>query len=454
MRSRARTARQIALFFAGCWTLATLALGIGAYWVGSRALNEQLEAQIAREVGSLERVFVAGGRSALLQLLQRRDDRGVNNLGYRLVDRDGRALGGELAIATPQSGWHQVRFRDPEGEAHPALARTIVLGDGSRLTVAAETAPTEALQRTVVLLFAGGFGVMLLVGFAGGLLFGRTIRARLEAMNETALAIIAGDLDQRVPVTGRGDEFDALATTLNRMLERTDRLVANLRQVSGDVAHDLRTPITRLRQRLELALFAATGDPRQSAEIESAIRETDAILSLFAAVLRIAEIESGALRRFFRPTNLSEIAALLAESYQPAAEDSGRKLTPDIEPDLWIEGDPELLAQSLVNLLENALRHTPNGTSIQLQVRAAGNEVQLAVEDDGPGVPAVALPQLTRRFTRVERARSAPGHGLGLNLVAAIAAAHGGELILANRLPGFRAEMTFLRLAPFPDHSE
>lgn len=386
-----------------------------------------------------------GGRSALQQLLQSRDDRGVNPLGYLLVAGDGSPLGGELKTTPRGPGWHQIQFRDPEGQAYPALARTIVLQDGSRLTVAAETAPTQSLQQTLLLLFSGGFGIMLLVGMGGGLLFGRTIRSRLETMNQTALAIIAGNLDQRVPVTDRGDEFDKLGETLNRMLERNDRLVSNLRQVSGDVAHDLRTPITRLRQRLELALFAAAGDERQCLEIEAAIGETDAILSLFSAVLRIAEIESGALRRFFQCADLSRIATILAESYQPAAEDSARTLLTEIQQDVWIDGDPELLAQLLVNLLENALRHTPRGTTIQLGLNVELDQVRLVVEDDGSGVPEAELPQLTRRFTRVERSRSAPGHGLGLNLVSAITAAHHGTLTLGNRHPGFRAEVSLGR---------
>ncbi|WP_121118271.1 HAMP domain-containing sensor histidine kinase [Croceibacterium ferulae] len=437
MASRIGTTRQITLFFVGCFTVATLALGSTAYGIASRATHRQFDAVIEREAAGLVRVHAAGGTPALQRALDRRDDRGVNTLGYLLFDRAGRRVGGELEAGALAPGWQDILFRDLDGESHAARALTIELPEGLRLTVAAETAATTALERTMVLLFAGGFGVMLVVGLAGGWLFGRAIRRRLETMNATAVAIIGGDLTSRVPLGGHGDEFDQLARTLNRMLDRIDTLVGNVRQVSSDLAHDLRTPITHLRQRLERLLAGVGGDAGQKEEVERAIADADAILSLFAALLRIAEVESGALKRYFRAFDLSACAAGLAESYAPVAEDAGRSLTARISPGLHILGDPELVAQLLVNLLENALRHTPPGSHIDLHLTHGGPTwALLTVADDGPGVAEAHLPRLAERFTRLERSRSAPGHGLGLNLVSAVTAAHGGTLAFKENQPG------------------
>jgi signal transduction histidine kinase len=451
MISAKGTTRQITLFFVGCFTLATLALGTTAYGIASRATHGQFDAAIEREAAGLVRVHGAGGTAALQRALARRDDRGVNTLGYVLFDREGRRMGGELEADALAPGWQDIRFRDLDGESHAARALTVALPQGMRLTVAAETAATTALERTMVLLFAGGFGVMLVVGLAGGLLFGRTVRQRLETMNATAISIIGGDLSSRVRLSGQGDEFDQLADTLNRMLERIDTLVGNVRQVSSDLAHDLRTPITHLRQRLERLLAASAGNPAQQAEIEQAIIDADAILSLFAALLRIAEVESGALKRYFHQFDLSANVTRLAESYALVAEDGGQHLAVRVAPDLRICGDPELVAQLLVNLLENALRHTPAGSHIDLDLRRDGpDHAVLRVADDGPGVPAGDLHRLAERFTRLERSRSAPGHGLGLNLVSAVTVAHGGTLAFDDNAPGLAVTVRLPLSLPEP----
>lgn len=439
MANRLGTARQITLFFVSCFTVATVALGSTAYGIASRATHRQFDAVIEREATGLARVHAAGGTAALQLALTRRDDRGVNSLGYLLFDRAGRRIGGELEAGALVPGWHDILFRDLDGERHAARALTIGLPGGLRLTVAAETQATTALERTMVLLFVGGFGVMLVIGLAGGLLFGRAIRRRLETMNATAVSIIGGDLSSRVPLSGRGDEFDQLAGTLNRMLDRIDTLVGNVRQVSSDLAHDLRTPLTRLRQRLERLLAKTATDAAQAEEAERAIVDIDAILAIFAALLRIAEVESGALKRYFREFDLSECVATVAESYALVGEDSGHSLAADVLPGLRIVGDPELMAQLLVNLLENALRHTPAGSRIAVSLSEERQKAVLRVADDGPGVPASHRHSLAERFTRVERGRSTPGHGLGLNLVSAVATAHGGTLAFADNHPGLAA---------------
>lgn len=437
MAKSTQTARQITLFFVGCFTLATLALGCAAFIIASSETHRQLDEMIASDAAGLQRAYAAGGTPALQRAILRRDDRGVNTLGYLLFDRDGRRIGGELETPPPPPGWHDIEFRDLDDEHYPARALTIEMAGGLRLTVAAETEAAAAIERMIVMLFAGGFGVMLLTGLVGGLLFGRAIRGRLETMNATAVAIIGGDLTSRVPLSGRDDEFDRLAATLNRMLDRTNILVRNLRQVSSDLAHDLRTPITRLRQRLERLRAGVTDETRQAAEIDRAIADADAALSLFSALLRIAEVESGALRRFFRKVDLTAIVAALVDSYQPVAEDGGRTLTASIAPGLFVEGDPELLSQMLVNLLENALRHTPPRTEVTVTLeRDSDAQARLRIADNGQGVPAEHRAHLAERFTRVDPARSTPGYGLGLNLVAAVVNSHGGGLQFEDNNPG------------------
>lgn len=437
-RSFGTTSRIVALFIL-FYTAGTLLLGVAVYLIGDHALREQLDDRIAAESNYLTAIHGRGGMRNLRETLLRRDDRGVNDLGYLLIDQQGRRLGGELAVRQPAVGWSEVRFRTPDRGVAVARALTVRLQDGSRLTVAVELAPAYALRRTVLQLLVLGFGAMLLGGIAGGILLIRVIRSRLNVMNETARAIISGDMMQRVPASARNDEFDQLARTLNAMLDRNAALIENLRQVSSDIAHDLRTPLARLRQRLERISACAGPEHSLHGEVEAAIGEANATLSLFGALLRIAEVESGTLRQYFRHVDISTAIGHIADSYAAVAEDSGHALTCSIEDGIVIVGDKDLLSQAVVNLLENALRHTPPGTHIRLDlIRRTGTtrRALLTVRDDGPGVAAQHWPTLARRFTRGDRARSSSGFGLGLNLVQAVASVHEAALTFGDARPG------------------
>lgn len=436
MPREGRAARQVAAFFIIGFMLVTLVLGAGVHFVSSRAVDGQLDAQVARETAELILVEQRGGFSALQRAIRTRDERGVNAFGYALRDGVGRQVAGELMAPTPRSGVADVYVRDAEGRTHEARALATPLADGGLLVVAIESGPTDALHLPLMVLFGASLIVMLLLGIVGGLLFDRTIRARLGIMNASAQAIIAGDLDSRIAVSGRDDEFDQLAATLNAMLDRIHGLVENLRRVSTDIGHDLRTPITRLRQRLERIRRLSAQNGQDVTEIETAIEEADAILSLFAALMRISEVESGALRRFFTRVDLSRLLERLGESYELAAEDGGRTLTCAIAPSATIDGDSELLAQVFVNLLENALRHTSPGARVRLSLRIEGARAIADVADNGPGIPVEDRANVLQRFARLERARTTPGNGLGLNLVQAVVTAHGGTLNLSDNEPG------------------
>lgn len=441
MAEKARTARQITFFFIGGFALATLLLGIGADFVGKRIVTRQLDARLSTEMQSILAVVARNGAPAVLPALKRRDDRGVNNFGYLLVSRNGRRLGGELVTLPPRSGWASIRFRDPEGDQHAARALTASLPGGERLTVAIELAPAEELRRTLVLLFVVGFCIMLATGLVGGAVFGRTIRARLGSVNRTAMSVTRGNLAQRIGVSDRQDEFDQLAMTLNTMLDRNAALVENLRRVSSDIAHDLRTPIMRLRLRFEHSRAVADEDSEPARQMDRAIDDLDAILSLFAALLRIAEIESGALHAYFHRVDLTATVSLLAESYVLAAQDSGRSMSCHVDDGVSLIGDTELLAQIVVNLLENAMRHTPKGSAITLCLTQAYDGAILEVADNGMGIDQHDRERAVQRFARLDRERD-DGHGLGLNLVAAISAAHGGTMRLEDNRPGLRVIVT------------
>ncbi len=260
-------------------------------------------------------------------------------------------------------------------------------------------------------------------------------------MSGAAEAIIGGDMGRRIPVRGSDDDLDRLSATFNRMLDRIGMLMDSLRQVSSDIAHDLRTPLTRLRQRLEATRTLAAGDAR--AEIEGALGDVDAILDTFAALLRIAQIEGGARRAAFRPVDLTAVARTVVEAFAPSAEDTGQSLTLEPSGELIIDGDRELLTQMLANLVENALRHAGVTARAVVATRSSGIDVVVVVRDDGPGVPEVERGRIFDRFYRLEHSRSTPGSGLGLALVAAIARLHDASLELDDARPGLEVRVRF-----------
>jgi signal transduction histidine kinase len=310
------------------------------------------------------------------------------------------------------------------------------LPGGERLLVAADREWIERIDSTVVTVFGIAFIAALLLGLLGAVILGGYLQRRLNSISRAAEAIIGGDTRRRMPVSPRDDEFDQLAATLNRMLDRIEGLLENLRQVSSDVAHDLRTPLARLRARLERG---ALDGSNAAAVIEDATLQVDNVLALFAAILRVAEVESGETQRYFERVNISDVVTELAESFAPSIEDEGRTLLWSIVADLTVEGDRELLAQAMINLIENAQRHTPRGTVIRFTLASAGERILIQVADNGPGVPRSDLDRVTRRFARLESSRNRAGHGLGLSLVTAVAKLHGGRLVLKRTDPGLSA---------------
>jgi signal transduction histidine kinase len=328
---------------------------------------------------------------------------------------------------------------------HPArtvLARGVRLGD-ALLIVGRSTHTIGEVQKILVDSFIWALALTLPIALLIGLAMSRAALRRVQAVNETAREIMAGNLTRRVPTFQTGDEIDTLARTVNDMLERIEQLMRNLQQVTSDIAHDLRTPIGRLKQRFERARMEPQGPDGIDALVEHAVTDLDQILDTFNAVLRIAEIEAGQRRARFTEVDLSSLAEAVMDLYETGAEDLGQRLLADISPGVAVTGDSDLLSQMIANLVENALRHTPGGTEIRLGVAEHDGHASLVVADNGPGIPASQRDRVTDRFYRLEQSRTTAGSGLGLALVKAIADLHGAALTLADNEPGLRVTVRF-----------
>ncbi len=433
------TSLRLAALYTAVFALSVVALGAITLLTTRGALSEQFNARIQSESVALTQEFYSEGLDGVVQAVRERD-RTPGALDYGLVGPDRRPVAGRLAVSGAAPGWSTVQTIQRDGEVEPIRVLAVALPGGYRLLVGDDQERIEALDGAVLRGFGWAFAGVVILGVAGGFALSRDVHRRLAAISGTAEAIIDGDLSRRVPMRGSQDDLDRLAETINRMLDRITGLMESLRQVSNDIAHDLRTPLTRLRQRLEAGL-AREGERGEA--IEGALGDLDTILDTFAALLRIAQIEGGARRAAFRATDLTQLARTVVDAFAPSAEDARQTLRLEGELELVVDGDPELLTQMLVNLVENALRHAGEGAAIRVGVGRVDGAPALRVADDGPGVPAVEREKLFDRFYRLERSRSAPGSGLGLALVAAVARLHGAEVRLHDAQPGLEARVSF-----------
>lgn len=436
----ARAAYRIALVYVAGYVLTIAALGLAVYLAADSEIREQQDDGIAAEMRELVEEYRLNGLTDLRQTIATREAGGGNGgFDYGLFDTNARKLAGDLTIARPRPGWQWATLTRANGQVARMRLNAIDLPQHRRLVVALDDRAAAWLDATIFGLFLAAILVALVLGLVGALILGGYLRRRLDAVVSTARTITAGEFGERVPVGPLGDEFDRLGAALNAMLDRIAQLVENLRQVSGDVAHDLRTPLARLRGEIELARNGAPEAATQRDALDRALQQSDDLLRLFAAILRISEVEGGAIAAGFARVDLSALAEDLAESYAPAVADGGRSLAPTIATGLVVRGDRELIAQALINLLDNAQRHTPLGTTITLAAAPDADGVRLTVADNGPGVPAADRARVVRRFVRLDPSRGSSGHGLGLNLVAAIASAHRGRLLIEDNAPGLRA---------------
>ena len=434
------TTFRLAAIYTALFACAVVLLGIVTLLTTRTTLTQQFDARIRAESEALNREFRIEGFEGLLRAVQQRD-RTPGALNYGLETSSGQRLAGRLTGAGAGPGWQTLTIPEPDGDAEHVRVYAATLPGGMRLLVGDDVERMEAVDEAIVRAFIWAFVGVVMLGVTAGYLLSRDVHRRLTSISATAEGIIDGDLSRRVPLRASDDDLSRLSQTINRMLDRIQGLMESLKLVSDDIAHDLRTPLTRLRQSLEFALTRTREDePRKL--IEASLLELDAALETFAALLRIAQIEGGSRKSGFGPVDLAEVATLVVEAFGPSAEDGGRTLSLAAHP-AWIEGDRELLVQAAVNLVENALRHTPRGSVLEVRAGHNAQAAVLEIVDDGPGAPEEELVRLSDRFYRLEQSRSTPGNGLGLALVAAIARLHGADLTLSNRSPGLSARLTF-----------
>ena len=447
-RRLSRSALRYALAYVFLFALSVT--GVVAYFYVNTVVvvGQQTDATIEAEITGLADQYRQFGLVGLIRTIQQRTSGETRRRNiYLLTGPRSVRLAGNLS-AWPDSepdeqGWIDFLIDDPTDEAGPitARARTFDLLAGRRLLVGRDTTEHDAVRRLAAEALAGALALTGVLGAVGGLFMGRYLLRRIEAINRSSRAILDGDMSRRMPVGGRGDEFDDLAANLNAMLDRIDHLMTGMRQVSNDIAHDLRGPISRLRSRLEITLMAERDTDTYRRAIADTIDEADGLLATFNALLSIALAESGALRDRFVPVDLAMLARDVVELYEPAAADKGIKMALSAE-GATVAGNRDLLTQALANLLDNAVKYTPAGGTITVTV-TGDPQPQLAVADTGPGIPPDQRAKALERFGRLDASRSAPGAGLGLSLAQAVAQLHGAALSLDENYPGLRATLAF-----------
>ena len=441
------TSFRLALWQTLLFLAAFAVAGVMADVVVRRDELQAVDAEVLAEVGDLKAIYAGGGRPALLNTIAARQ-RDPSIWEFRVQDRHGRRISGDLPDAGPPA-WSTrgvVEADTPDHALERVRAYRIALSDGLLLTVgedlgARERSDTSVLE-AVLAVVAASVALSLIIGAA----LARRALARVEDMTGAMERFGAGELKARAPAgASPGSDLDHLAAALNQMLERTTRLMSGMRQVSADIAHDLRRPLARHNERISRTLLGPASVETYRDALAEAQQEVDEVLRTFQALLHIAELEAGAPGLFSEPVDLGEVAERVVAAFLPLAEEGGRSLDlAAMSPrGALLTATPHLLSQLTANLVENALVHTPVGSHVTVAIEAGG--LKLSVTDDGPGVPAEAREHIFERFTRLDASRSTPGTGLGLALAAAIAQAFHGRLYAEDASPGLRVVADFSR---------
>ena len=436
-------------------------------WNTRRLITEQITETVDAEIRGLTEQYRLGGIRRLVFAIDGRARRPGSNL-YLVTTAAGEGLAGNVGslatgiLETP--GWTETVYRrieDQDATEHHALARIIQLPGGFRLLVGRDLEERERLYDIVLAAGRWSLAIVVVLGLAGGFFVSRRVLKRIDAMTGTTQTIMRGDLAERLPIAGTGDELDRLASNLNAMLERIEALMRGLKEVTDNIAHDLKTPLTRLRNRCEEALRTAEDESQYRAALEATIEESDALIRTFNALLMIARAESGQAGDGMSEFDAAEVARGVGELYEPLADDKGLVLKVEAPATAPVCGNRELVSQALANLVDNAIKYAApgadhvngaNGAQPEILVKALGEggRIVLTVADGGPGIPEADRSRVVERFVRLEQSRSQPGSGLGLSLAAAVARLHGGELKLEDNHPGLRSVLTLPRGGPVP----
>jgi len=429
-------------------------------WNTHRLINDQITTTVDGEMTELSDLFGRRGLRGIVFAIENRALRPGANL-YLITTPAGQSVAGNVSSLAPgvmaTTGWSETGYRrldDPDSSNHRALVKVTQLSSGFRLLIGHDLEERRRLFDIVGDAAKWSVLIVVVLGLGGGIFVASRVLRRIDAMTGTTQRIMAGDLSGRLPVGRSGDELDRLAENLNAMLERIEALMTGLKEVSDNIAHDLKTPLTRLRNRAEEALARSSNEAEYRAALERTIEESDGLIRTFNALLMIARAESGQARGNMDNFDAAEVAEGIHELYEPLAEDSDLTLTVRTTA-APLRGNRELISQALANLVENAIKYgkpesvdentdgaeAAAARDIVIEARREGDQVLLSVSDHGPGIPEADRKHAVERFVRLEASRTLPGSGLGLSLASAVATLHGGELQLGDNHPGLRVTL-------------
>jgi signal transduction histidine kinase len=439
-------------------------------WNTRHLITEQITATVNAETGEVSDIFARRGLRGLVLTIENRALRPGANL-YLVTTPAGQAVAGNVGSLSPgvmaTTGWSETAYRrldDQDSTNHFALVKVTELSSGFRLLIGHDLEERRRLFGIVAHAAQWSVLIVVVLGLGGGIFVARRVLRRIDAMTGTTQRIMAGDLSGRLPVGRSGDELDRLARNLNAMLERIEALMMGLKEVSDNIAHDLKTPLTRLRNRAEEALAKSRTEAEYRSALERTIEESDGLIRTFNALLMIARAESGQARGNMDDFDAADVARGIHELYEPLAEDDGMTLRVRVE-SAPLHGNRELISQALANLVENAIKYgKPDGTvqplaptaeadrkEILIEAKRVGDRVLLSVADHGPGIPVADRKHAVERFVRLEASRTLPGSGLGLSLASAVATLHGGDLRLDDAHPGLIATLAIPALSGASD---
>ncbi|MGZ8944209.1 MAG: ATP-binding protein [Methylococcaceae bacterium] len=449
------SAMQIALRYAGLYAL-LIVVGLGfLYWASSGYVDEQIETGLTQRMAELLQIEQKQGRASLIAALNAQQTIS-NGQQFLLLAPNGQQLAGNLngwpvylkTYGRVANVWIAGKLISSQSEDgyYPMIAEK--LSDGSRLLLAQSLQQAEELMETILYTILLILLISVLLAITMGWFMGRALVVRIDLINRTAQAITKGDFTQRVPVTARNDEFDQLANHLNTMLQRVEQLLTGLRQVTDNVAHDLRQPLSRLRNRLEITLLEARDTSEYQQVLMQTIEDADNLIRTFNALLEIAQTEAGSFRGEWTTVELSGLLEGLGGLYKELAHSQGKQLKIKVQKSLCVIGNRHLLAQAISNLLDNAIKYTDTNGRILLEAKQQNEGVVVIISDNGPGIPAEKYAIVLERFTRLDTARSSSGSGLGLSLVKAVMDLHKASLSLADNKTGLRVSLHFTSATP------
>lgn len=437
---------RLALLYAVIFSTSTLLLFYFFYIFTASYMTQQMDSTIQAEIQGLVERYDQEGLQGLTTLIAERVNRqqATGNSIYLLTTFTLQPVVGNLdrwpSNASSNDDWIEFSLERNEqtNETHLARAKIFRLPEKYGLLVGRDINQLTEAKRRIIQVLTWGLVIMVLLAFLGGLILSRSTVRKIERINQTAKSIMSGDLSRRVPLTSRNDDFDQVADNLNQMLDRIQMLMEDVRRVSDNIAHDLRTPLARLRQHLEAARLQEEPTSKSAINLEQSIKEADSLLATFNALLRIARIEAGQVRAGFSKIDFHTLLQDIVEFYEPLIEEKHQTLETNLQTNIKSQGDQNLLFQAFANVIENAIKYTSDRGHLSLSLMRLRSELVITIADNGPGIPEPEQDKVFRRFYRLDQSRGSPGNGLGLSLVSAVVALHRGTIRLQDNAPGLR----------------